>query len=54
MEAINAVSERYRAAGKRLRIRHLSPECLKMLESAGSLVDAEVMEDDPKYTVARL
>ncbi|MDG2124082.1 MAG: SulP family inorganic anion transporter, partial [Verrucomicrobiales bacterium] len=54
LEAIHAVSLRFRAAGKRLRIRHLSPECLKMMEAAGSLVEAEVMEDDPKYTVARL
>jgi SulP family sulfate permease len=54
LEAIRGVSERFRAAGKRLRLRHLSPECRKMLESAGSLVEFEVMEDDPRYTVARL
>jgi len=54
MEALNAITERYRKAGKRLRLRHLSPECQKMITTAGKLVEIEVAEDDPHYTVARI
>jgi SulP family sulfate permease len=54
LEAINALGDRYKNAGKNLRIRHLSPDCRRMLERAGKLVDIEVLPDDPHYTVARL
>ena len=54
LEAINALGERYRNAGKTLHVRHLSPDCRQMLEKAGTLVDIEVLPDDPHYSVARL
>lgn len=54
MEALNALTERYKNAGKRIRLRHLSPECQQMLTTAGNLVEVEVAEDDPHYTIARL
>ncbi|MBK1792191.1 SulP family inorganic anion transporter [Persicirhabdus sediminis] len=54
IEAIHALSERYRKAGKNLRLRHLSTDCRKIIERAGTLVDIEVLPDDPDYTVARL
>ncbi|SHJ26069.1 sulfate permease, SulP family [Rubritalea squalenifaciens DSM 18772] len=54
IEAIHAMSERYRKAGKELRLRHLSPDCRHMIEKAGTLVDIEVAPDDPDYTVANL
>ncbi len=54
LEAINALAERYRQAGKNLRLRHLSVDCRNMLEKAGTMVDVEVLPDDPAYTVARL
>jgi SulP family sulfate permease len=54
MEALSALTERYRNAGKRVRLRHLSPDCASLLEKAGTLVEVEVAEDDPHYTVARL
>jgi len=54
LEAINTLAERYRKAGKTLHLRHLSPDCRIMLENAGKLVDVEVMEDDPHYSVARI
>ena len=54
MEALNAITERYKKAGKRLRLRHLSPECQKMITTAGRLVEVEVAEDDPHYHVARI
>ncbi len=54
LEAINALGKRYRQAGKVLRLRHLSPDCRKMLKKAGTMVDIEVLPDDPHYLVARL
>ncbi|MDH3977803.1 MAG: SulP family inorganic anion transporter, partial [Gammaproteobacteria bacterium] len=54
LEALNAITERYRKAGKRLRLRHLSPECQKMITSAGRLVVVEVAEDDPHYSIASI
>ena len=54
LEAINALGDRYKNAGKSLRVRHLSPDCRRMLEKAGSLVDIEVLPDGPQYSVARL
>ncbi|MEO5714429.1 MAG: SulP family inorganic anion transporter [Luteolibacter sp.] len=54
LEAIKALAGRYRKIGKTLEIRHLSPDCARMLERAGDLVDIKVAEDDPVYLVARL
>lgn len=38
MEAINKLTERYHAAGKRLHLTHLSDECRSLLAKAGDLV----------------
>ncbi|MEZ7957292.1 MAG: SulP family inorganic anion transporter [Rubritalea sp.] len=54
IEAINAMSERYKNAGKNLRLRHLSPDCRATLKRAGNLADIEILPDDPDYSVARL
>ncbi len=54
LEAINALADRYRNAGKVLNLRHLSADCRRMLERAGSMVNVEVLPDDPDYTVANL
>ena len=51
IEAIDAVAERYLAAGKNLHLRHLSQECIVLLEKAGSFVEVNLIED-PHYTIA--
>lgn len=51
LEAINGLAERYQASGKRLHLRHLSPECRGLLDNAGDLVEVNVSED-PHYHVA--
>ncbi len=51
VEAIDALAERYVKAGKRLHLRHLSPECRKLLHNADDLVEVNVIED-PKYRIA--
>lgn len=54
LEAINSLAERYRTAGKNLRLRHLSADCRRMLKNADTLMNVEVLPDDPDYTVANL
>ncbi|MCL4129984.1 UNVERIFIED_CONTAM: hypothetical protein GTU68_004751 [Idotea baltica] len=51
LEAINGLAERYKAAGKRLHLTHLSKECRALLDTAGDLVEVNVSED-PQYHVA--
>ena len=51
IEAIDNLAEKYIKAGKKLHLRHLSPECRELLTKAGDLVEVNMMED-PKYHVA--
>jgi SulP family sulfate permease len=51
IEAIDNLAEKYIKAGKKLHLRHLSPECRELMKNAGDLVEVNVMED-PKYHVA--
>ncbi len=51
IEAIDNLAEKYIKAGKKLHLRHLSPECAELLTKAGNLVEVNVMED-PTYHVA--
>jgi len=51
IEAIDNLAERYTKAGKRLHLRHLSPDCRRLLKKAGDLVEVNVIED-PRYYVA--
>ena len=51
IEAIDNLAVKYIKAGKKLHLRHLSPECKELLHKAGDMVEVNVMED-PKYHVA--
>ncbi len=51
LEAIDALAVRYMKAGKKLHLRHLSPECRQLLHQAEDLVEVNVIED-PKYKIA--
>jgi len=51
IEAIDMLAERYLNEEKRLHLRHLSPECIKLLKKAGDLVEVNMIED-PRYHVA--
>lgn len=50
LEAINSLAERYERVGKRLHLRHLSDDCRRLLDRAGSLVEVNISED-PHYHV---
>ncbi|SFV66562.1 Sulfate permease [hydrothermal vent metagenome] len=49
-EAIDAITEKYKKAGKKLTLRHLSNDCKKVLTTAGPFCTYE--EDDPTYKIA--
>ncbi len=51
LNAIDALAEKYKRAGKNLHLRHLSPDCRALLKKAGDLVEVSVIED-PKYGLA--
>jgi len=50
-EAIDALTQKYKKAGKKLMLRHLSEDCKKTLKIAGPFCSYE--EDDPTYKVVR-
>ena len=49
-EAIDGLTDKYKKAGKKLTLRHLSEDCKSMLKTAGPFCSYE--EDDPTYKVA--
>jgi len=51
VEAIHKLTQRYLEAGKKLTLRHLSPECQELLADAKDLIEVNVSED-PHYHVS--
>jgi sulfate permease, SulP family len=51
IEAINMLTERYLNHGTKLHLRHLSKDCLGLLDKAADLVEVNILED-PHYHVA--
>ena len=51
IEAIDSLAERYKKSGKTVHLRHLSPDCIELLNKAKDLVEVNVIED-PNYKVA--
>jgi sulfate permease, SulP family len=49
--AIDSLAAKYRAAGKQLHFRHLSPDCQELLEHAKDMVEVNLLED-PTYRVS--
>ena len=52
IEAINALAERYTRLGKTLHLVDLSPECAKLLNTAGDMVDVKIYEDLRDWHIA--
>ncbi len=50
LEAIDRLAQKYQQAGKRLHLRHLSPDCYELLQKAKSMVEINLLED-PRYHV---
>ena len=50
IEALNKITERYLKVGKKVHLKHLSPDCRRLLANAEELIDVNVVED-PSYKV---
>ncbi|MBY5951448.1 SulP family inorganic anion transporter [Algoriphagus marincola] len=50
IETLNKITERYQKVGKKVHLRHLSPDCRKLLSKADQIIDVNIIED-PTYKV---
>jgi len=50
IEALNKITERYQKLGKTVHLKHLSPDCQKLLKNAEKVIDVNILED-PRYKV---
>ncbi|MCB0733698.1 MAG: SulP family inorganic anion transporter [Flavobacteriales bacterium] len=50
IEALNKITERYLKLGKKVHLKHLSPDCRQLLKNAEAIIDVNVLED-PTYKV---
>ena len=51
IEALNKITERYHKVGKKVQLRHLSPDCRRLLANADELIEINILED-PTYKLA--
>jgi sulfate permease, SulP family len=51
IDALDGLADKYQKAGKKLHIRHVSPECRDLLDNAQKFVEINVNED-PRYKIA--
>ena len=52
IEAINKLASKYTRLGKKLHLVDLSPECCKLLETAGDMVDIKVYDNMRQWHIA--
>jgi SulP family sulfate permease len=45
IEALNKLTERYLKVDKKVHLKHLSPDCQKLLRNAEKVIDVNIMED---------
>lgn len=50
IEAVQKLTDRYTKLNKKIRLKHLSPDCIRLLDNAGSMVEVNIYED-PHYGV---
>jgi SulP family sulfate permease len=48
IEALNKITERYLKVGKKVHLKHLSEDCIALLDNASEIIDVNYWED-PKY-----
>lgn len=51
IDALHKLTERYHQAGKQLQLKHLSPDCRKLLKDAEAVIVVNIV-DDPTYHIA--
>ena len=50
IEAVNKLTERYLKTGKVLHLKHLSPDCRRLLHHSVDIIDVNILED-PTYKI---
>ena len=50
IEALNNLTKKYNIAGKTVRLKHLSKDCIQLLKNAEAVIDVNILED-PTYKV---
>lgn len=50
IEALNKVTEKYKNADKKIHLKHLSRDCIKLINDAEKIIEVNVLED-PNYKV---
>lgn len=50
IDALNKLTEKYKKAGKKIHLRHLSSDCRQLIKNAESVIDVNIIED-PTYKV---
>ena len=48
IEALNVITNRYHKVGKKVHLRYLSKDCIRLLKNAEAIIDVNIMED-PTY-----
>ncbi|MGO4911478.1 SulP family inorganic anion transporter [Leeuwenhoekiella sp. W20_SRS_FM14] len=48
IEALNVITQRYHKVGKKVHLRYLSNDCIRLLKNAEAIIDVNIMED-PTY-----
>jgi SulP family sulfate permease len=51
IEALNAITNRYHKEGKKIHLRHLSQDCIQLLNNAEAIIDVNIMEDPIYFLV---
>ncbi len=51
IEVLNTLTEKYKKAGKKVHLQHLSKDCQILLKNAEAIIEVNIAED-PKYKVA--
>ncbi|MDA8792136.1 SulP family inorganic anion transporter [Bacteriovoracaceae bacterium] len=51
IEAVQKLTQRYAKIGKKVRLRHLSQDCRRLLDRASAMIEVNI-EEDPHYSVA--
>ena len=50
IEALNTLTQRYHKEGKKVKLRHLSQDCINLLTNAEAIIDVNIVED-PSYMI---
>ncbi|WP_027378047.1 SulP family inorganic anion transporter [Kaistella palustris] len=51
IEALNSLTAKYSAAGKKVHLQYLSADCIRLLQNAEAVIDVNIIQD-PEYLVA--